>query len=229
MKKKNVWITAGVFLTLLMCGVVWAACASKTPNAPSESSLQEFQAVVSDVSGEYAHNEYSVPQIQTPVDESWQASEEPTVSDEEEGEGASIEEFSTSEIDKENDSLYEEVSEDYVIIGEKESDTVQIGPTSGEDRNDEILKGKEEKAPVIETEPPIVAEREESRSETPPKEEVMIEDEFFEGTDSYQPEYNPSIGGENPFDSDSQTEIDDVPVEDYIGEGEDRPGEGIQF
>ena len=43
-------------------------------------------------------------------------------------------------------------------------------------------------------------------------------------------EYKPQIGGQpNPFENDTPTEIDDRPVEDYIGEGEDRPGEGIHF
>jgi len=43
-------------------------------------------------------------------------------------------------------------------------------------------------------------------------------------------EYKPQIGGQpNPFENDTPNEIDDRPVEDYIGEGEDRPGEGIHF
>lgn len=43
-------------------------------------------------------------------------------------------------------------------------------------------------------------------------------------------EYKPQIGGQlNPFENDTPTKIDDRPVEDYIGEGEDRPGEGIHF
>ena len=43
-------------------------------------------------------------------------------------------------------------------------------------------------------------------------------------------EYKPQIGGQpNPFENNTPTEIDDQPVEDYIGEGEDRPGEGIHF
>ena len=42
--------------------------------------------------------------------------------------------------------------------------------------------------------------------------------------------YKPQIGGQpNPFENDTPTEIDDRPVEDYVGEGEDRPGEGIHF
>ena len=43
-------------------------------------------------------------------------------------------------------------------------------------------------------------------------------------------EYKPQIGGQpNPFKNDTPTEIEDRPVEDYIGEGEDRPGEGKHF
>ena len=43
-------------------------------------------------------------------------------------------------------------------------------------------------------------------------------------------EYKPQIGGQpNPFENDIPTEIDDRPVEDYVGEGEDRPGEGKHF
>ena len=43
-------------------------------------------------------------------------------------------------------------------------------------------------------------------------------------------EYKPQMGGQpNPFENDTPTEIDDRPVEDYVGEGEDRPGEGIHF
>ena len=41
-------------------------------------------------------------------------------------------------------------------------------------------------------------------------------------------EYKPQIGGQpNPFENNTPTEINDRPVEDYIGE--DRPGEGIHF
>ncbi len=43
-------------------------------------------------------------------------------------------------------------------------------------------------------------------------------------------EYKPQIGSQpNPFENDTPTEIDDHPVEDYVGEGEDRPGEGKRF
>ena len=43
-------------------------------------------------------------------------------------------------------------------------------------------------------------------------------------------EYKPQIGSQpNPFANDTPTEIDDRPVEHYIGEGENRPGEGKHF
>ena len=66
-------------------------------------------------------------------------------------------------------------------------------------------------------------------------EETIIETEedtvecIDEGEQSLA-EYKPQIGGQpNPFENDTPTEIDDRPVEDYIGEGEDRPGEGKHF
>ena len=60
-----------------------------------------------------------------------------------------------------------------------------------------------------------------------PKEEII---ECIDEGDQSLAEYKPQIGGQpNPFENDIPTEIDDRPVEDYIGEGEDRPGEGKQF
>ena len=61
---------------------------------------------------------------------------------------------------------------------------------------------------------------------TEPEETVECIDEG----DQILAEYKPQIGGQaNPFENDTPTEIDDRPVEDYVGEGEDRPGEGIHF
>ena len=43
-------------------------------------------------------------------------------------------------------------------------------------------------------------------------------------------EYKPQIDDQpNPFENDTPTEIDDRPVEDYVGEGDPRPGEGKHF
>jgi len=64
-------------------------------------------------------------------------------------------------------------------------------------------------------------------SVTEPEEETV--ECIDEGNQSLA-EYKPQIGGQpNPFENDTPTEINDRPVEDYIGEGEDRPGEGIHF
>ena len=60
-----------------------------------------------------------------------------------------------------------------------------------------------------------------------PKEETV---ECIDEGDQSLAEYKPQISGQpNPFENDTPIEIDDRPVEDYIGEGEDRPGEGIHF
>ena len=62
---------------------------------------------------------------------------------------------------------------------------------------------------------------------TEPEEETV---ECIDEGDQSLAEYKPQIGGQpNPFENDIPTEIDDRPVEDYIGEGEDRPGEGKYF
>ena len=62
---------------------------------------------------------------------------------------------------------------------------------------------------------------------TEPEEETV---ECIDEGDQSLAEYKPQIGGQpNPFENDKPTEIDDRPVEDYVGEGEDRPGEGKHF
>lgn len=122
---------------------------------------------------------------------------------------------------------------DKVVSGEKDKDTVETGPASGEDRNDEILKEKEDKAPATEKEEdkPVIVEDEKVSTEGGEKGDAEVRDEETNVDDGNKnaPEYNPSIGGDNPFDDDTETEIDDKPVEDYVGDGEDRPGEGIHF
>ena len=64
-------------------------------------------------------------------------------------------------------------------------------------------------------------------SVTKPEEDTV---ECIDEGDQSLAEYKPQIGGQpNPFENDTPTEIDDRPVEDYVGEGEDRPGEGKHF
>jgi hypothetical protein len=123
--------------------------------------------------------------------------------------------------------------EDKVVSGEKDKNTVETGPASGEDRNDEIIKEKEDKAPVTEGEEdtPVIVEDEKTSTEGGGKGDAQIKDEEpnIDDDNKNGPVYNPSIGGDNPFNNDTETEINDKPVEDYVGEGEDRPGEGIHF
>ena len=60
-----------------------------------------------------------------------------------------------------------------------------------------------------------------------PEEETV---ECIDEGDQSLAEYKPRIGGHpNPFENDTPTAIDDRPIEDYVGEGEDRPGEGKHF
>ena len=62
---------------------------------------------------------------------------------------------------------------------------------------------------------------------TEPEEETV---ECIDEGDQSLAEYKPQVGGQpKPFENDMPTDIDDRPVEDYVGEGEDRPGEGIHF
>ena len=85
----------------------------------------------------------------------------------------------------------------------------------------------EEEQTVQETITENVIELIEETIITEPKEETV---ECIDEGDQSLAEYKPQIGGQpNPFENDTPTEIDDRPVEDYIGEGEDRPGEGIHF
>ena len=66
-------------------------------------------------------------------------------------------------------------------------------------------------------------------------EEVIVTEheetvECIDEGDQSLAEYKPQISGQpNPFENDTPTEIDDRPVEDYVGEGENRPGEGKHF
>ena len=60
-----------------------------------------------------------------------------------------------------------------------------------------------------------------------PEEETV---ECIDEGDQSLAEYKPQIDSQpNPFENDIPTEIDDRPVEDYVGEGEDRPGLGKHF
>ena len=74
---------------------------------------------------------------------------------------------------------------------------------------------------------PVVQEKVAEESVTEPEEDTI---ECIDEGDQSLAEYKPQIGGQqNPFENGTPTEIDDRTVEDYVGEGEDRPGEGKHF
>ena len=133
-----------------------------------------------------------------------------------------------------NDKTYTEKDteiKDIVIEESKDKNTQQTGPTSGEDRNDEIIKEKEELAPKVEEEQKEATLTNEETNVGSEKGEAIERNEETntDGGNKNAPEYIPSHGGDNPFDDDTKTEINDKPVDDYIDEGEDRPGEGVHF
>ena len=90
-------------------------------------------------------------------------------------------------------------------------------PKSPQEKNEEIVFYEKVVREYNEDDKEIIAE---------PKETVECIDE---GNQSLA-EHKPQISGQlNPFENDTPTAIDDRPVEDYVGEGEDRPGEGKHF
>ena len=149
-----------------------------------------------------------------------------------ENEVPQIEDFTHEQAEDKKPITNDIEHQDTVVSEPKDKDVVEIGPSSGEDRNDEIIKEKEDQAPTQEKEEdkPVIVEDEKSGTGSS-KEDAEIIDEKLNIDDGIKdkPEYKPSIGGNNPFDNDTQTNIVDKPVEDYISDGEDRPGEGIHF
>ena len=114
----------------------------------------------------------------------------------------------------------EQVSEE----NEKTAETAFEGDVTKVETNGETPK--EEASLVEET---VIEECTELTEES----NTEIEDDTVqcidEGDESLV-EYKPQTGDQpNPFENDTPTEIDDRPVEDYIGEGEDRPGEEKHF
>ena len=107
---------------------------------------------------------------------------------------------------------------------EKPAETAFVGEVS---EAETATEGKKDEEPVVQE--TVTEECAEATEETIIETEEETVECIDEGDQSLA-EYKPQIGGQqNPFENDTPTEIDDRPVEDYIGEGEDRPGEGIHF
>ena len=107
---------------------------------------------------------------------------------------------------------------------EKPAETAFVGDVS---EAETATEGKKDEAPVVQE--TVMEDCTELMEEIIAKTEEDTVECIDEGDQSLA-EYKPQIGGQpNPFKNDTPTEIDDRPVEDYIGEGEDRPGEGKHF
>ena len=107
---------------------------------------------------------------------------------------------------------------------ETTAETAFVGGVTEAETTTEALKKEE---PVVQEK--VTEECTEVTEETITETEEDTVECIDEGDQSLA-EYKPQIGGQpNPFENDTPTEIDDQPVEDYIGEGEDRPGEGKHF
>ena len=108
---------------------------------------------------------------------------------------------------------------------EKPAETAFVSEVKG---TETVTEAAPEKEPTVQE--TIAEESIEIAEETiitEPEEETV---ECIDEGDQSLAEYKPQIGGQpNPFENNIPTEIDDRPVEDYIGEGEDRPGEGKHF
>lgn len=107
---------------------------------------------------------------------------------------------------------------------EKPAETAFVGDVS---EAETATEGKENEAPVVQE--TVTEDCTELMEEIIAKTEEDTVECIDEGDQSLA-EYKPQIGGQpNPFENDTPTKIDDRAVEDYIGEGEDRPGEGKHF
>ena len=121
------------------------------------------------------------------------------------------------------------------------AETVFVGEVSESETKVETEKSTITKSEVVTeetevlTEEKIPSEQETTEESTEITEEVIVTEheetvECIDEGDQSLAEYKLQISGQpNPFENDTPTKIDDSPVEDYVGEGEDRPGEGIHF
>ena len=100
-----------------------------------------------------------------------------------------------------------------------EETTVTTEPPVTTEQQEETLP-----TPAPTTDEPVTVITEETRQTPPEKEETETP------TDDTAPVFiDPCQGGLNPFDDDTPTEIDDHSSDEFIGEDDDRPGEGIHF
>lgn len=145
-------------------------------------------------------------------------------------ESPKVEEDKIENIKDKIPEIVEKLPDNKVVHGTKDESIQQIGPSSGEDRNDAIIKEKEESAPKEDKIEEAILKKEESSTGTA-KDDVVVKDDTVDtdGGGKNASDFKISVGGDNPFDDATKTVIDDTPVEEYIEDGEDRPGSGIYF
>lgn len=206
-----------VYVAVGIVAAVIIGCIALAPSHKGEKPSAEKPTATSDIS-------INLPGITTPP--SGPEADTPTSTD-----APRVENATHEDVTDKKPAPSTPGAEDKVVLGVKDKATVQTGPASGEDRNDEILKEKEENAPKEKEENKPAIVEDEKTGVTDGKGDAQITDEKTNVDDGNKngPVYNPSIGGSNPFDNDTKTEIDDTPVEKYVGTGENRPGEGIHF
>ena len=108
---------------------------------------------------------------------------------------------------------------------EKPAETAFVSEVKG---TETVTEAAPEKEPTVQE--TITEESIEIAEETIITEPEEDNVECIDEGDQSLAEYRPQIGSQpNPFENDTTTEIDDRPVENYVGEGEDRPGEGKHF
>lgn len=132
-----------------------------------------------------------------------------------------------------------ETTAETALVSEQKETEIETETTETTATESELLPPETE----VTTEEPesVMEETVVDESVTIPQEPLVTETEEHEAKEQEENaecidegnqdlvEYKPQIGGQpNPFDN-APTEIDDRPVEDYIGDGEDRPGEGLHF
>lgn len=111
-------------------------------------------------------------------------------------------------------------------VPEESEKTAETAFVSEVSETETATEGKKDGAPVVQEK--VTEECTEVIEETITETENIVE--CIDEGDQSLAEYKPQIGAQpNPFENDTPTEIDDRPVEDYVGEGEDRPGEGKHF
>ena len=226
MKKSHKLIITGVCLLLAFLIIVFSLISLRDTEKVNGSVPDSTQSNVSvSVPDEPMQLTDTLPDIKEP-EESYDTSINTSNENIPVVESATIEKIT----DKIFDAV-ESVPRDDIETEIKETNIIQTGPSAGEDRNDVIIKDKENATTAYQEVPKEVTLESEVVSVDGNKDEVfeLNEETITEGDGKNTPQYIPSTGGDNPFDDNTKTEINDTPVDNYIGEGEDRPGDGIHF